>query len=138
MAVLIFFFGRKFCERFFQGREEKDRIVSKSAVSASGWQYLACGPRCNHGQCAILPYEGIRATEMRRAFNAGQAVHLAEQLLDSLLACCADTRMSRRENARAPSKARYHQPGIIRNHNIAGLPRVVERLAQRIFRKRWC
>src|SRR5205807_7420425 len=129
-AVLIFFFGRKFSERLFQGGEEEDRIVSKSTVSASGWQYLAVYPRRNNGQCAILLYERNRANKMRRAFRAGQAVHLAEQLLDSLLACCADARISRRENAGAPSEARHHQAGIIGNHGIAGLPRVIERLTE--------
>ena len=137
MAALIFFFSRDLRKCFLEGREVKHWIIAKSTWSARRLQDFSVNAIRDDRHRSSAFRQCNRANETRGTLGSFFTSHLAQEFFNSLRIRRLRSGVSRGMNPGRTAESRHGQPRVIREDQPAPVPRVMQRLACRVFGQRW-
>src|SRR6266849_3284757 len=137
MATQIFFFSGKLRKSFLKSREVEHRIVAESARSTRCLQDFSVNTIRDdrHGSSAFR--QSDRANEIRHTLGSCFVSHLAQQFFNPLRICRLRPSVSRGMNAWRAAESRHDEPRVVGEDQSVLKPRVMQRLAGRIFGECW-
>ena len=133
MAALIFFFRGKLRECFLERREIEHGIVAESSRSARRLEDFSVNAIRDDGHGASACRQRDRANEISNALGSCLTSHLAQELFNPLRIRRLRPGISCGMNPGSTAESRHDQSRVIGEDQAVPMPRVVQRLACRIF-----